>query len=71
MNDVFELVEEYRCMYMEEEQARAEAEERADEMQRLVYVVWTSFAPHLPEVAAQLQAEEPYLADEFYEEDYR
>lgn len=44
----------------------SEERERADEMQRLVYVVWTAFAPHLPDVARQLQETEQYLADEFY-----
>lgn len=47
-------------------EARLEVEEeRADEMQRLVYVVYTTFAEHLPDVAEQLRSSEPYLAEEF------
>ncbi len=60
-----DILQEYQDA-VDDLEARLEVEEeRADEMQRLVYVVYTTFAEHLPDVAEQLRASEPYLAEEF------
>lgn len=60
-----EILEERDEAIARLEEDLEKAEDRADEMQRLVYVVYTAFAEHMPDVAEQLKASEPYLAEEF------
>lgn len=62
---IYDLLNDYMQIAEDLESDLERAEERADEMQRLVYVVYTAFAEHLPDVAEQLKASEPYLAEEF------
>lgn len=56
---------DYREMYEEEVGLRERAEAEADEMRRLVYVLWHAFSPQQPALAEALRLQEPYLREEF------
>ena len=52
-------------MHEEEVGLRERAEAEADEMRRLVYVLWHAFSPQQPALAEALRLQEPYLREEF------